>query len=89
MSDDRLTKHIFVNDYYLSMSNFENWCTNVYRILFVLHKDDLFYERQPCDVDSALQSFFAIQEEQWKKAIDQKPKLRFYKMFKACCRKLC
>ena len=29
MSDDRLTKHIFVNDYYLSMSNFENWFTNV------------------------------------------------------------
>ena len=83
MPDDRVTKQIFVNDYYLAMSNFENWCTSIYRILNVLHKENLFYERQPCDIDSALQSFYTIQEEQWRRAIVQKPKLRFYQLFKS------
>lgn len=82
MADNRLTKHIFVNDFYLSMSNYDNWCTDVWRILSLTHQEDTFYNREICDLDFTLDKFLELQEADWKKALPRKPKLRFYTMFK-------
>ena len=76
MSDDRVTKNIFVNDYYLAMSNFDNWCTNVWRIMNAVDREDTFYTREPCDVDSMTKLFFTLQEENWIRCITQKAKIK-------------
>ena len=82
LNDERLTKHIFVNDFYLAMSNFENWCTNVWRIFKAVDEENLFYNREPCDINVISKKLMNIQEENWQRGLLMKPKLRFYRLFK-------
>ena len=40
LDDDRLTKHVFINDWYLAQSDSKNWCTNVFHILHCVGLED-------------------------------------------------
>ena len=81
---DRLTKHIFLNDIYLAMSNNKvNWCKNVHKILNIIGLEDLFYNRLQCDIDLLKKRLFVLQQDKWYQDIQAKPKLRFYKIFKS------
>ena len=82
MSDDRLTKQIFINDFYLAMSDYQNWCKDIWQILCTLEMEDTFYNRETCDLNYVREQLYKLQEINWKKAILHKPKLRFYRTFK-------
>ena len=45
LPDDRLTKKIFINDYYLAQSEHKNCCWNVFKILEKINLEKSFYER--------------------------------------------
>ena len=79
---NRLTAHIFVNDYYMAQGNIKNWCYNIWQIMCSIGCEDLFYSRSKCDIKLCELSFLALQEESWKEAMRLKPKLMFYRMFK-------
>jgi hypothetical protein len=42
----------------------------------------LFYDREPCNINDVNKKLFCIQEEEWRRALVRKPKLRFYRQFK-------
>ena len=81
---DRITNHVFINDFYLAQSGDDNLCANVYRIFSCINEEDLFYNRVPCDIYSVANKLMHLQEEKWKNALISKPKLRFYRKFKSC-----
>ena len=49
LPENRLTKHVFINDYYLAMSNFDNWCKQIWSILNSVG-EDLFFTRSICNI---------------------------------------
>ena len=82
LPDDRLTKKIFIDDYYLAQSGHRNWCWNVFKILEKTNLESSFYEREPVDIEDVKDQFLNIQNRAWKKALPKKPKLRTYCTFK-------
>ena len=50
LPDNRLTKQIFIDDFYLAQSGHENWCSNVFKTLEKLNLEHLFYERKMVDI---------------------------------------
>ena len=77
LPDNRLTKRIFIDDFYLAQSGHENWCSNVFKVLEKLNLKHLFYERKMVDIKE-----IKDQNDMWKKAVPKKPKLRTYYLFK-------
>ena len=50
LRDNRLTKRILIDDFYLAQSGHEHWCSNVFKILEELNLEYLFYERKMVDI---------------------------------------
>ena len=82
LDDNRLTQNVFINDYYLAQSGHENWCTYVYKILEVINEEDVFYDRQVVNIQTAKVKLLQVQETKWKELSQRKPKLRTYISFK-------
>jgi hypothetical protein len=82
LDNDRITKIVYVNDYQLAGINVKNWCNNVKRIFVAIGKEEVYLNQDQCDLNSIYNKFLLLQEEEWKTALTQKPKLRFYRQFK-------
>ena len=82
LPDNRLTKRIFIDDFYLAQSGHENWCSNVFKILGKLNLEHLFYERKMVDIKEIKDQLMNKQSDMWKQAVPKKPKLRTYCLFK-------
>ena len=82
LPDDRLTKKIFIGDYYLAQSGHRNWCWNVFKIVEKTNLESSFYERQPVDIEDVKDQFLNIQNRASKQALPKKAKLRTYCTFK-------
>ena len=82
LPEDRLTKKIFIDHYYLAHSGHRNWCWNVFKILEKTNLESSFYEREPVDIEDVKDQFLNIQNRAWKQALPKKPKLRTYCTFK-------
>lgn len=82
LSEDRLTRKIFEEDHYLAIHGHNNWCSSIFSILQSLELEGIFYEKALCDLTYCKDKMFSNQEVNWKVAIRDKPKLRFYTMFK-------
>ena len=78
LPDNRLTKRIFIDDFYLAQSGHENWCSNVFKILEKLNLEHLFYERKMVDIKEIKDQLMNKQNDMWKQAVPKKPKLRTY-----------
>ena len=79
MKSDRLTKRIFLWDYYLNQNN---WISHIRTILETSHNIVNFNLKQECDIDNvrkALKDHFIVE---WKDNMLRKPKLRTYATFK-------
>ena len=82
LPDNRLTKRIFIDDFYLAQFGHENWCSNVFKILEKLNLEHLFYERKMVDITEIKDQLVNKQNYMWKQAVPKKPKLRTYCLFK-------
>jgi hypothetical protein len=87
MPASRLTKRIFLWDYELSMSGYNNW-SNFVKTLFYETGYPLMYDNifSPIDVsslvDSCRNSLRTIETDCWRSDLEKFPKLRTYKCFK-------
>ena len=79
MPNDRLTKQVFNAEYHLK---YDNWSTKISEIFSLLKLSKLFDNREPCNISQCEELFHQIAEEEWKKAVNNKPKLRTYQSFK-------
>ena len=66
LPDNRLTKRIFIDDFYLAQSGHENWCLNVFKILGKLNLEHLFYERKMVDIKEIKDQLMNKQSDMWK-----------------------
>ena len=82
MDSSRLTKKLFNYMYSTTTEISTNWCNDIMKILsfidFKMHYDDLL----PVSIDTCKSLLFKKQTETWLAAVTQKPKLRFYALFK-------
>ena len=69
LSDNRLTKRIFVDDVYLAPSGHENWCSNVFKILEKLNLERLFYEIKMVDIKEIKDQLMNKHNDMWKQAV--------------------
>ena len=69
---NRLTKRIFIDDFYLAQSGHENWCSNVFKILEKLNLEHLFYERKMVDIKEIKDQLMNKQNDMWKQAVPKK-----------------
>jgi hypothetical protein len=83
LENDRLTKVVFMNDYQLAGTNVKNWCSNIKSIFATIGEEEVYNNRQQCNIDYISAKLFLLQEEEWKTALTTKPKLRFYRQFKS------
>ena len=79
MDDNRLTKKIFKWDYELCN---KNWSEDVKHILSDVDYDNIFTDVAICDLEFLYSKISNLQEIAWKAAVDSKPKLRTYALFK-------
>ena len=78
MSDDRLTKKIFHWDY----AQRNGWGKEVSKIFNEMGLRDTFSNKQFCDLRTVKSKITDLMARQWKAELEQKPKLRTYKLFK-------
>ena len=79
MPDERMTKQIFYNDFNLKNNN---WCAKVKYILKLIDCEELFNNQTLCDLTECELLLTNIIEKEWKTQINNKPKLRTYKLYK-------
>ena len=78
MKDDRLTKKIFMWDY----KQKNGWCSEISKIFHKFNLGQKFSDKQFCDLRVITKKVNETMGDQWKTEVDQKPKLRTYKLFK-------
>ena len=78
MSDDRLTKKIFLWDY----AQNSGWSKEVSKIFKEMGLENQFLEKQFCDLRIVKNKITDIMAIQWKAELLVKPKLRTYRLFK-------
>ena len=84
MSEDRTTKRVFNWAYTKSREGSNNWCNDVKNILSSINQRDYFERKHAIDLGNCRSLFLDKQKSQWLNAVQLKPKLRFYKLFKDC-----
>ena len=62
MTDDRLTKHVFLYDYVQTMNN---WSTDIKELFHMLDLNDIFEIKSKCDIESASQKLHTICQNEW------------------------
>ena len=80
MSNDRITKQIFNIQFRQETPN--SWCASVKDILLSIDKEDIYLNKEVCDLYSVEELLYKSAEKEWKEAVDKKPKLRTFKTFK-------
>ena len=79
LSDDRLTKQIFIWEHVLNQdNNGSSWTNEVRYILQLINLQDLFSTRSPIDLHVARNHLKIIMEKEWQSNVLSKPKLRSY-----------
>ena len=78
MKDDRLTKKIFMWDY----KQKNGWCSEISKIFHKLNLGQKFKDKQFCDLRVISKKVNEAMGDHWKGEVEQKPKLRTYKLFK-------
>ena len=73
MPEERLTKHVFVHDFYLAQSNYSNWCTKVFQILSSIEQEDTFYNREVCDIAGIQEKLLSKQNDDWRELVRPNP----------------
>ena len=82
LPDNRLTKQIFIDDFYLAQSGHENWCSNVFKNWKNLIWNTCFMKEKMVDIKEIKDQLMNKQSDMWKQAVPKKPKLRTYCLFK-------
>ena len=79
MVNHRLTKHIFQSNALFSVSGKSNWSYDVNSIIQHLRlPENVFENFVACDVLNVKHKTFLLMEEEWKRDISNKSKLRKY-----------
>ena len=82
MSNDRLTKRIFLMDYFRCSSN---WCDQIKSVFQMLDALHIYDNKESCDLTYCKNKFIELFEKECMENITNKPKLRTYKLFKQNC----
>ena len=69
---NRLTKKIYLNNFYIVRSCHGNWCYNVLRLLYNVNLESSFYE---IDIEMIQENLMNIQEENLLHSVSNKPKI--------------
>ena len=69
MPNHRMTKQIFLNDYYKCLNN---WSSDIKQIFTELNLETAFTDLCPCDLDVATLKFKDLQNSLWKNEIAKK-----------------
>ena len=80
MPPDRLTRQAFEMN--LSLENSDNWCSDLKQILTILNKQHKITHREPVSLEDAEKIFLEKMNEHYLEEIENKPKLRSFKLFK-------
>ena len=83
LEDTRLTKKLFNHMHSLSREADTDWCGNIRSILSFINLREYFDNRQQVNIESCRSLLLAKQRESWIATVSQKPKLRFYSLFKS------
>ena len=83
MSDDRLTKKIFIYDYEQSRNGCRNWCSDVECILDDINKFEPYLDKSECLLEEAQNRLSRNCEEIWLEKCRNMPKLRTYILLKS------
>ena len=79
MSDDRLPKVIFKYSYNLGNNR---WCNKIKSILQLANLDHLYTNKQICNLVTLENNLKSVIQSNWERQLDNKPKLRTFKLFK-------
>ena len=82
MTNDRLTKHVFENDY-RSVNHTKNWCYFLYKLMSDNGLEDVFLRKECCDLELCQARLVQKYETEWKTELRRKPKLRLYRNLKS------
>jgi hypothetical protein len=82
LNTDRITRQVFNWNYNQALLGHTNWCSQIQDIFRILVMDDIFLNKQACDLHYCEEKLREIQELEWKETVSRKPKLRFYSLFK-------
>ncbi len=80
MSDNRLTKQVFLWDKRL---NKRNWCSEISHILSSINLQASYINNIPVDIDRAKEALLNKYIDEWKTQVENVPKLRTYVLFKS------
>lgn len=83
LDSNRLTYKVFLHNYNLAVQGHTNWCSQVLSIFDAIGIADVFDNRNLCDLKLCKDILLKKQEVEWQIAVTQKPKLRFYALFKS------
>ena len=81
MPTDRLTRQAFEMN--LSLENNGNWCSDLKEILCTLNKEHTLVTRETINLSYASEIFFEKMNEHFQDRVQNKPKLRSFKLDKA------
>ena len=84
MDNNRCTKAVFIWAYECSQNGMTNWCSDISAILTEIGIPDSFQNRDELDIDFCKAKLVEKQKMKWSNAVQLKPKLRFYTLFKTC-----
>jgi hypothetical protein len=82
MEENRLTRKMFDYAYSGFLSGCSNWCGDVFSILSSIGLQSVFENKSVVNIDNCKVLLFNKQRESWSNAVVNKPKLRFYVLFK-------
>ena len=80
MNDSRLTKYMYEYDYQLCKNN---WCSELKDIFTQLDMNTFYEHKLVCDITLVKRKLFAWMKADWQNDVQNKPKLRTYRLFKA------
>ena len=79
MENPTLTKHILQSDALFTLTNKCNWSYNVNKIIQQLSlPENVFENFVACDILNVKHKTILLMEQEWKRDISNKPKLRKY-----------
>ena len=84
MDTNRLTRRIFDCSYTASSNGCINWSNDVFNILVDLDIQSAFNNKCAVNNDDCKAILANKRTDKWLNAVQNKPKLRFYALFKEC-----
>ena len=86
LPNDRLTKRVFTMDRDRCAKSSQNWTKNIKEIFDLIGMPNTFIKQQECDLNLCKDRLLELFEKECLAAIDRKPKLRSFKLFKTDCK---